>query len=344
MFATVRAQKIGSKTDLRNFDKHGKRIGGPEATFRNSVDESLSHLNRHYKPINGILQQCDVSQVDLVNQYDEMVNETGAKASKLSDHIGTEMILLASPEYFLDSDGNRDNEKIDAYVNRSMEYAQHYYGGKIFGARLDLDETTPHLSIFICPHYEKTYKKRGSDEILRSGKIGLSHNKVIPKYEVLQTQYALFMNKLGLARGLTKEEHKAQNKAAKAYGPVVRKKLLEEAKNEVKDYYSQEAKSFRKVNDGMRKRVHFLSKLGGQYQEALDRISGLLERIQSYYELNPVAMDEKFPELADWYLEISNIKGDEIAINDAQQKVEKAIKFADDWEPVVEAETRKMGM
>ena len=348
MYASVRAHKISSKTDLRNFDKHGKRIGSENATFRDSVDDSMTHLNQHYKIKNGNLQRCDVSEVDLVKQYDDMVNETGAKASKLADHIGTEMILLASPEYFLDKNGKRDNAKIEAYVNRSLEYANHYYGGKVFGARLDLDETTPHLSLFICPHYEKTYKKRGGDEILRSGKIGLSHNKVIPRYDVLQTQYATFMNTLGLSRGLTKEEHKARNEAAKNYGPVVRKKLLDEAKQDVKSqvqkHYNKEAQYFRKVNNGIHKRAKFLGELEKKYHRSMDRVLSLLERIQNYYEANPAMMDERFPELSDWCLEIMKIKGEKVHVQEAQEKVQKAVEYAEKWEPVVEEEVRKMGM
>lgn len=174
-FSCVRIKKIRTATDAQQATRHGRRAKG---SFRKSaVDLERSHLNCHWQfdPDTQELERVEEG-VDVGAALEARRGHLNAKRAKNSSY-GTEMMFTASPALFRGSDGQIDNDQAKAWARACLDLAQERYPGMCVGARLDLDETTPHLSVFILPVYEKTYSgaKRQSN---RAPRRTVSHNKV----------------------------------------------------------------------------------------------------------------------------------------------------------------------
>lgn len=174
-YSCVRIKKIRTATDAQQATRHGRRAKG---SFRKSaVDLERSHLNCHwqYDPDTEDLERVGEG-VDVGAALESRRGHLKAKRAKNSAY-GTEMMFTASPTLFRGSDGQIDNDQAKAWAKACLDLAQDRYPGMCVGARLDLDETTPHLSVFILPVYEKTYggEKRKSTKAPRRT---VSHNKV----------------------------------------------------------------------------------------------------------------------------------------------------------------------
>lgn len=174
-YSCVRVKKIKSATDAQNLTRHGQRAKG---SFKASaVDLDRSHLNGHFV---FDADAVNFKQVDECPDYRELLDTAtkrlNAKRPK-NGVFGTEMMFTASPDLFKDKEGNVDIDQARAWGDACLELARDKYGAKCVAARLDLDETTPHLSVFILPTYRKSYsgEKRKST---RGDKWAVSHNKV----------------------------------------------------------------------------------------------------------------------------------------------------------------------
>lgn len=174
-FISVRIKKIRTMTDASNLTRHGRREKGSFA--KSAVDLERSHLNMHFA-WDQDLEELD--QVETCPDYGQALEARrellGAKRAKNSS-VGTEMLFTCSPDVLRGSDGAIDLDKSRKWARDCMKLAEEKYGSMCVAARVDLDETTPHVSIFILPTYEKTYsgKKRQST---RKPKTAVSHNKV----------------------------------------------------------------------------------------------------------------------------------------------------------------------
>ena len=154
-YSCVRVKKIKSATDAQNLTRHGQRAKG---SFKASaVDLDRSHLNGHFV---FDADAVNFKKVDECPDYRELLDTAtkrlNAKRPK-NGVFGTEMMFTASPDLFKDKDGNVDIDHARAWGDACLELARDKYGAKCVAARLDLDETTPHLSVFILPTYRKSY-------------------------------------------------------------------------------------------------------------------------------------------------------------------------------------------
>ena len=174
-FSCIRVKKIRTATDARNATRHGRRDRG---TFgKSAVDLNRTHLNQHWR-------FCpDMQELELVDECPDYREALEARREQLrarrpkNGTFGTEMMFTASPALFRGSDGQVDNCQAKTWARACLDLAEERYPGMCVAARLDLDETTPHLSVFIMPVYEKNYggAKRQS---IRKPRRTVSHNKV----------------------------------------------------------------------------------------------------------------------------------------------------------------------
>ncbi|WP_170421304.1 plasmid recombination protein [Ruegeria arenilitoris] len=212
-FSCVRIQKIRSAVDARNATKHGRRERG--AFGKSRVDLERSHLNLHWR------FDADLHELKLVDEcpdYREALearrDQLGARRPK-NGTFGTEMLFTASPSLFRRSCGDVDLEIAKVWARSCLDLAEARYSGMCVAARLDLDETTPHLSVFILPTYEKSYggEKRQSK---RKPRRTVSHNKVFggpEQLSMLQDWLADGLKEQGFCveRGLPVEVTRARN-------------------------------------------------------------------------------------------------------------------------------------
>jgi len=174
-FISVRIKKIRTMSDAANATRHGKREKGSFA--RSAVDLERSHLNMHFA---FDVDAQEMEQVDTCPDYGKALEarrgQLGASRAKNSS-VGTEMLFTCSPGILKDAEGNVDLDKSRQFVKDCIAMAEKKYPGMCVAARGDLDETTPHVSVFILPVYEKTYsgEKRQSK---RKPRKSVSHNKV----------------------------------------------------------------------------------------------------------------------------------------------------------------------
>ena len=122
--------------------------------------------------------------------------------------IAVEYVFTASPEWWQSA----DEAKRQAFFKRSMQWLEDKYGSaNVFAAVAHLDETTPHLSAFVCP---KTQDGRLCAREFVGGPAKLSQD---------QDSYAEAVADLGLERGVkgSKARHQTiQQFYAKLQAPV----------------------------------------------------------------------------------------------------------------------------
>ena len=212
-FSCVRIQKIRSAVDARNATRHGRRERG--AFGKSRVDLERTHLNQHW------CFDADLQELDLVDEcpdYREALEarreQLGAKRPK-NGTFGTEVMFTASPSLFKSADGDVDLDRAKEWARACLDLAEAKYPGMCVAARLDLDETTPHMSVFVMPVYEKTYSgdKRQSK---RKPRKTVSHNKVFGGPEQLSMMQDWLADGLkkrgfGVERGLPVDVTRARN-------------------------------------------------------------------------------------------------------------------------------------
>ncbi|MDC0657409.1 plasmid recombination protein [Leisingera sp. SS27] len=174
-YSCVRVQKIRTAADARNATRHGRRAR--RSFGKSAIDLDRTHLNCHWS-FDPDTQ--DLESVEECPDYREALeirrDQLRAKRAK-NGAFGTEVMFTASPSLFLTAGGAIDLDQAKAWAEACLGLAQKRWPGMCVAARLDLDETTPHLSVFIIPVYEKSYsgKKR---QTKRAPRRAVSHNKV----------------------------------------------------------------------------------------------------------------------------------------------------------------------
>jgi hypothetical protein len=203
----VRWKTIKTMQVLGAMAGHGCR------TFGNldHVDTERSHLNRFY--LGAAMTGCALSADDLVGlhrRYCKTRNLKLRKGASVSGHV----LLIA------DRDKLSDPTLLEAWVSASIAWLEQTWPGQVIAARLDLDETSPHLDAFVVPW---TMQKHKSGSItprvsVRSGTRGQN------TYRALQSSYACAMAHLGFSRGKPKATTGAFNIA-----PGLHRKRVAEA-------------------------------------------------------------------------------------------------------------------
>jgi hypothetical protein len=178
-------------------------------------------------------------------------NQIGARWHKTAI-VGTEIMFIASPEFFLAEGGATDFVRAQRWAEACMGAWEGLFPGQSVAARLDLDETTPHLSVFFLPLHERRY--RSVTRALKEPKatsLKVSHNKTFGEAKgpeilsMLQSWIADEMQIAGfdLHRGLRVDETGATNKT-----PAAGRRAVEAARQlaaEIEEVARQEAESTR---------------------------------------------------------------------------------------------------
>lgn len=181
----VKVKPLTQWSDVSNATRHGRRDDPAK-----HVDRSRTHLNQHWIAAkitkkDGTVQwgmNKSEEAVDIAEAFKATAEGANLKWRK-NAIVGTEMLFIASPGFF-GPPGAARNKKAEEWSLDCLRAAMKKYPGQIAAARLDLDETTPHFSVFLLPAYAKSYggEKRQST---RKPKPTISHNQVFGKPEQL---------------------------------------------------------------------------------------------------------------------------------------------------------------
>lgn len=279
-YISVRVKKIRTATDAQNAARHGARAKGSFKT--SAVDLERSHLNGHWRFDPDGVDFVEVG--DCPDYWDELEKcRKGMKAKgRKNGAVGSEMMFTASPAFFKDRSGAIDDDKARKWAKACLTLAKERYGAKCVAARLDMDETTPHLSVFILPTYEKSYagQKRKST---RAPRRTVSHNKVFggpDDHRLLQDWAAdgLQLQGFNLHRGIPVEISRAKHfrPDGAVYNAVAKVwRRLAEREKKVELENKKSAGWLRQVAEVLEPHRHLLppNLLGG-----MDKLAGRLEQ------------------------------------------------------------------
>lgn len=179
----VRIKPLKQWSDVSNATRHGAREDPAK-----HVDRSRTELNMHWRsmpnPENGkkrMMSRQD-GPVDIAEAFRDLAEYRGAKWRK-GAIVGTEMLFIASPGFF-GPPGQQRDEKARKWAQDCMLAAMKRYPRQIAACRLDLDETTPHFSVFLLPMYQKEYAGK-TRKSTRKPRLTISHNQTFGTPESL---------------------------------------------------------------------------------------------------------------------------------------------------------------
>ena len=223
----IRVKPLKQWSDVSNATRHGKREDPAK-----HVDRVRTHLNQHWRsmtdPENPEKRRLfpQAEPVDIAEAFRDLAQHRGAKWRK-GAIVGTEMLFIASPGFF-GPPGPRRDEKARRWAEDCLRAVMKRYPRQIAAARLDLDETTPHFSVFMLPTYRKEYA--GTErKSTRKPRLTISHNQTFGTPEslsALQDWAAEAMQEAGHA--LERGEPKA-TKGADHTTPAEGRRRLQEA-------------------------------------------------------------------------------------------------------------------
>ena len=170
----IRVKPLKQWSDVSNATRHGKREDPAK-----HVDRTRTHLNQHWLYEAGPDGKGSINlkdePIDIEQAFVGLAKSQGVKWRK-GAIVGTEMLFIASPGFFGPPGPIRDARARKWSVD-CLKAVVKKYPGQVAAARLDLDETTPHFSVFLLPQYVKDYagEERKST---RKPKRAISHNQV----------------------------------------------------------------------------------------------------------------------------------------------------------------------
>lgn len=246
-FIALRVRPLKKWADVAATTEHGQRIRNVA-----HVDLTRSDLNVHwsYDQAAGGLVPVD-APADIAACLRKRANQIGARWHKTAI-VATEIMFIASPGFFLNKDGATDFARAQRWAEACMGAWEGLFPGQSVAARLDLDETTPHFSVFFLPLHQRHYCS--ATRALKEPKatsLKVSHNKTFGEAKgpmilsMLQSWIADEMQIAGfdLHRGHRVDETGATNKT-----PAAGRRALEAARQlaaEIEELARQEAESTR---------------------------------------------------------------------------------------------------
>tara|TARA_Y100001972_G_scaffold83280_1_gene101321 strand:+ start:401 stop:1513 length:1113 start_codon:yes stop_codon:yes gene_type:complete len=169
------------------------------------------------------------TEAALERLYGELkrVSETSNKKIRKDAIVAVEYVMTASPEWFSDDPKEREKQAGRLATEAREWLRETYPDGRIIAAQIHMDETTPHLSIFVTPTV------KNDDRLTLSAKTIIG-NKT--KMSQQQDSFAARMKPLGLKRGVkgSQATHESVNRF---YG---RLKAFEGQKSELVERYRAE--------------------------------------------------------------------------------------------------------
>lgn len=279
----VRVKPLKQWSDVSNATRHGAREDPAK-----HVDRSRTELNMHWRsipdPKNGQkrLMAPQDGPVDIAEAFRDLAEYRKAKWRK-GAIVGTEMLFIASPGFF-GPPGQQRDEKARKWAQDCLKAAMKRYPRQIAAARLDLDETTPHFSVFLLPMYQKEYAGKARKST-RKPRTTISHNQTFgtpDKLSALQDWAAEAMQSAGYAleRGTPKETRGPDHTT-----PAEGRRRIQEAEEEaerVRRAAEADAERIRKEAEGEAARIR--EKATPERFAALERENADLRRTVKAWE------------------------------------------------------------
>lgn len=224
-YAILRVERLKTYKDVDNATQHGRR-----ADSGTHYDPSRTALNRHWLGTERVAEPVEWGRAieDAVRDQHLHVRANGA--------VAAELLLAASPDFFIGENGEIDTEKLDRWVEANLAWLHRRFPGMVLAVRLDLDESSPHLAVLLLPTYEKTTRHKTEHAVsYRKVFCGADKAETAARMVALQDDYATAMAPLGLERGVPKavagREHLTHQQyvARKIREDEARRKALAEA-------------------------------------------------------------------------------------------------------------------
>ena len=218
-YAIIRIASRCSRTAIGQANAHGNR-----SDVSAHVDRSRSHLNQFWVPSLGL-----EDPTDLIAAVDRVTEVLGARRREDNAGLLADFHVGATPEFFLYGDGREgfDPAKIQRWVDHNIEVFNRKFPGQVAQIRLDMDEKTPHLAVFVVPTYVKTTKRGAALWVSYRQQFGGNKHDASEKCIALQDWYAAEMACFGLHRGEPKEMTGAVHTHHNTYRQIEAKKSAE---------------------------------------------------------------------------------------------------------------------
>lgn len=307
-YIAVRVKPLKKWSDVANSARHGRREDPAK-----HVDRSRTHLNRHW----AVTGTCEFEEhpepADIEKAFNITAAIVGANWRK-GAIVGTEMLFIASAEYFnhYDSEwdaidgkpGTLNAQRVNKWAEDCLAAAQARFPGQIAAARLDMDEKTPHLSVFMLPMYEKTYEGSGrARKRQRAPRKTISHNQVFGTPEALsslQDWIATEMKARGheaLQRGRRKAakgpDHLTPAEGRRMIAAAKREanRIVNDATQKVERLRSEQAAEVKNLREVVRQRDALIATIRAVLRSALPRmyekLRALINEAWAKHPLNP---------------------------------------------------------
>lgn len=177
-----------------------------------------------------------------------------------------EVIITAHKDWFDAKDQGSDDPSMmftaaqtsreNQFADRAVEWLESRFGDAVITARLDCDETTPHIHAIIAVWDQTTSKRRGTQTLLAPTKHGLLAN-----YEAAQDDIGAFFTDLGLRRGKKRALARRKAETAGEEKPAYRQHVPPHV------WRQQEEDRLRKKKKRMRKRDKGLARKEDAFAE-----------------------------------------------------------------------------
>ena len=278
----IRIKPLKKWSDVANMSRHGLREDPAKhvnrdltvqnihfnfteiETLRSDRDEITSHGDF------GIVEHTDGKGLNITEEFEHLAGRTGAKWRK-GAIVGTEFMFLASPAFFVGERGSEERrDHARKWAHDCLHEMRNRYPNQMACARLDLDEKTPHLSVFMLPTYEKTYDgPERQSKRRRAPRRTISHNQTFGTPEslsALQDWGAEAMKRCGynLARGKRK-----QSKGPDHTTPAEGRRLIAEAEVVAEEIRAQA----RRDADEMRNSVEMAKNGTANFEIAMSEVA-----------------------------------------------------------------------
>ena len=188
LYAILRHGKINSTTKGATAS-HNHRLGSKSDPLYKKINPNINHkYTRLNKYSNGTYPPSNKPSHHIVNDINSRL-----PAKRRKDAVeAVEVILTASPEFFLHMSEDRDEQAkhpdFNEWCKKTVSWAKNEFGKNIVDISLHMDESSPHFHILTIPFTEDG--RLCAKEITRKGEMKRRH-----------TEYALAMQEFGLTRG-----------------------------------------------------------------------------------------------------------------------------------------------
>jgi hypothetical protein len=188
LYAILRHGKINSTTKGAA-SSHNHRLGAKTDPLYKKINPNVIHkytrLNRYS---NGIYSPSNKPLHNIVNDINSRL-----PAKRRKDAVeAVELILTASPEFFLSMGKDRDEQakhpEFNDWCKKTVAWAKNEFGKNIIDISLHMDEASPHFHVLTIPFTDDG--RLCAKEITRKGEMKRRH-----------TEYAKAMVQFGLERG-----------------------------------------------------------------------------------------------------------------------------------------------